>query len=104
MLNGAGDNYNSLKKLGDLIDINKENINSLTETVNGKETAITILPIEKGGTGANVASVALENLGGAPLSHASSSSTYGLSTATLYGHAKASDTIPKVNGTAYAGD
>lgn len=40
----------------------------------------------------------------APKSHASSSTTYGVSTAYYYGHAKASSTIPKAPGTtAYIG-
>ena len=38
-----------------------------------------------------------------PKSHASSATTYGVSTATNYGHAKASSTTPKSNGTATAG-
>lgn len=104
LLGGATSDYNTLQKLGNLIVNNTGAINNLREDVNKKENTITILSIEKGGTGANVASVALENLGGAPRSHASSSSTYGLSSASLYGHAKASATVPKINGTASAGN
>lgn len=39
----------------------------------------------------------------APTSHASSSTTYGVSTAYSYGHAKASSTTPAAPGTAYVG-
>lgn len=41
--------------------------------------------------------------GKAPTSHASSASTYGLATASLYGHAMASSTTPKAPGTASVG-
>lgn len=39
----------------------------------------------------------------APISHASSATTYGVSSASNYGHAKASGTTPKANGTAAVG-
>lgn len=39
----------------------------------------------------------------APISHASSGTAYGISTAANYGHAKASGTTPKANGTAAVG-
>lgn len=39
----------------------------------------------------------------APASHASSATTYGVSTASAYGHAMASSTTPKANGTAAVG-
>jgi hypothetical protein len=38
-----------------------------------------------------------------PKSHASTATTYGVSTANNYGHAKASSTTPKANGTASTG-
>lgn len=41
--------------------------------------------------------------GKAPNSHASNTSTYGISTAALYGHAMATSTTPKANGTAALG-
>ncbi len=41
--------------------------------------------------------------GKAPTSHASSQTTYGVSSETAYGHAKASSTTPKANGTASVG-
>ena len=83
--------------------------------------------IAQGGTGATTAEDALTNLGltataaelnymdgvtsavqtqingKAPTSHASSATTYGVSTASNYGHAKASGTTPKVAGTAAVG-
>lgn len=39
----------------------------------------------------------------APNNHASSATTYGISTASVYGHAMASSTTPKANGTAAVG-
>lgn len=41
--------------------------------------------------------------GKAPTSHASSTTSYGISTASAYGHAMASSTSPKANGTAAVG-
>lgn len=43
------------------------------------------------------------NIGAAPASHASSTTTYGVSTASNYGHAKASGTAPKAPGEAAVG-
>ena len=43
------------------------------------------------------------NLGAAPTDHASTGTTYGVSTASNYGHAKASGTTPKAPGTAAVG-
>lgn len=41
--------------------------------------------------------------GKAPTSHASTATTYGVSSASNYGHAMASSTAPKANGTAAVG-
>lgn len=60
-------------------------------------------PIDKGGTGATSAADARTNLGTPPISHASSGTTYGVSSASNYGHAKASATSPKALGTAAVG-
>lgn len=54
----------------------------------------TTLAIGKGGTGATSASAARSNLGVPPTSHASSGTTYGLSSATVYGHAMATSDAP----------
>lgn len=43
------------------------------------------------------------NVGAAPTSHASTETTYGVSSATNYGHAMASSTTPKINGNASVG-
>ena len=52
----------------------------------------------------NFATTISNQIGGkAPTSHASSSTTYGVSSASNYGHAKASGTTPKVAGTAAVG-
>ena len=54
----------------------------------------TTLPLNKGGTGATSASSARSNLGVPPTSHASTGTTYGLSSATAYGHAMAGKNTP----------
>lgn len=46
------------------------------------------LPIAQGGTGATSASAALTALGAAPISHASSNTTYGVGSTSNYGHVK----------------
>lgn len=69
----------------------------------GQATAITSVDIAHGGTNATTAAAARTNLGVPPISHAVSATTYGASSADNYGHAKASTTTPKANGTAYAG-
>lgn len=45
----------------------------------------------------------LDEIGAAPTSHASTATTYGVSSASNYGHAMASGTTPKANGTAAVG-
>lgn len=47
--------------------------------------------------------VQLQDGNKAPISHASTATTYGVSTASNYGHTKASSTTPKANGTAAVG-
>jgi len=85
------------------------------------------IPITNGGTGATIAATALANLGltataaelnymdgvtskvqtqlggKAPIAHSSSAITYGISTASVYGHAMASSATPLVAGTATVG-
>lgn len=63
-------------------------------TADSAGTLSTTLPIAKGGTGATSASAARSNLGVPPTSHASSGTTYGLSSATVYGHAMATSGAP----------
>ena len=60
-------------------------------------------PISMGGTGATTAPDARNNLGVPPTSHASTGTSYGVSTDTDYGHSKASSTTPTALGTAYVG-
>ena len=47
--------------------------------------------------------LAVKDSSKAPISHATSSTTYGVSSASNYGHAKASSTTPKAAGTAALG-
>lgn len=69
-----------------------------------KATALaSTLAVAGGGTGATTAAAARTNLGVPPTSHASTGTSYGVSTADNYGHAKASATTPKALGTASAG-
>lgn len=52
----------------------------------------------------NISSIQTSLNGKAPTSHASTTTTYGISTASAYGHAMASSTSPKANGTAAVGN
>ena len=54
----------------------------------------TTLPISGGGTGATSAANARSNLGVPPTNHASTGTTYGLSSASQYGHAMAASDAP----------
>lgn len=73
-------------------------------TATTAETLSETLPVNKGGTGATSSANARTNLGVPPTSHASTVTTYGVASATNYGHAKASSTTPKAAGTADVGD
>lgn len=72
-------------------------------TATTAETLSETLPVNKGGTGATTSANARTNLGVPPTSHASTATTYGVASATNYGHAKASGTTPKAAGTAAVG-
>lgn len=61
------------------------------------------LAVNAGGTGATTPEDARNNLGVPPTSHASPNTTHGESSASNYGHSKASSTTPKALGTASAG-
>ena len=61
------------------------------------------LAVAGGGTGATTVAAARTNLDVPPTSHASTGTSYGVSTADNYGHAKASATTPTALGTASVG-
>lgn len=69
-----------------------------------KATALaSTLAVPDGGTGGTTVAAARTNLDVPPTSHASTSTTYGISSATDYGHSMASSTTPKALGTAAVG-
>lgn len=57
-------------------------------TASSATTLSETLPVNKGGTGATTSAQARKNLGAAPTSHASSSTTYGLGSNANYGHVR----------------
>ena len=70
---------------------------SITGNAATADSAITIsttLEVGKGGTGATSSEQARRNLDVPPTSHASADTTYGLSSESAYGHAKASSDAP----------
>ena len=78
----------------------------ITGNANTATTATSLastLSLSEGGTGATTASAARSALGVPPTSHASTGTSYGISTASNYGHAKASATTPAALGTAAVG-
>lgn len=56
------------------------------------------LPVSRGGTGASTASAARSQLGASPIYHASSGTSYGKGSSSMYGHVKLSDTASASNG------
>lgn len=70
---------------------------SITGNAATADTAVSLsqtLVVGKGGTGATTSEQARANLGVPPTSHASANTTYGLSSESEYGHAKASSDNP----------
>ena len=70
--------------------------------LNGGSTEGTNLFTFNGST-AKTVNITPSAIGAAPTSHASTATTYGVSSASNYGHAMASSTTPKANGTAAVG-
>ena len=75
-------------------------VNAQGHVTGGNNNTVTLA---EGGTGATTAAAARTNLGVPATSHASTSTTHGVSTANNYGHAKASNATPLAPGTATAG-
>ena len=72
----------------------QDSITGNAATADSAVTISTTLEVGKGGTGATSSEQARANLGVPPTSHASANTTYGLSTDSLYGHAKATSSAP----------
>ena len=87
----------------DIADFN-DNADKIDTALKNHDTKLaeTVL-VSKGGTGATSAADARTNLGVAPISHASTATTYGRATSSNYGHAMASSANPVVAGTANVG-
>lgn len=72
----------------------KDSITGNAATADSATTLSETLVVGKGGTGATTAAQARSNLGVPPTSHASANTTYGISSESVYGHAKASSDAP----------
>ena len=72
----------------------QDSITGNAATADSAVTISTTLEVGKGGTGATSSEQARVNLGVPPTSHASANTTYGLSSESQYGHAKASSDEP----------
>lgn len=66
-------------------------------TAGGSGGGGSVVPVIAGGTGANNADTARENLGTPPISHAVDASTYGKGSASVFGHVKLSDSLEGAN-------
>lgn len=75
----------------------------ITDSSGNLTTSETISVTELGYLNGVTSNIQTQLAGKAPLNHASSATTYGVSSSTVYGHAKASGTTPKANGTATVG-
>lgn len=81
----------------------KGDLTGKADTAGTADKLASTLAVNAGGTGATTAAAARTNLGVPPTSHASTGTSYGVSTDNNYGHAKASATSPKALGTAAVG-
>lgn len=79
------------------------NITGSAATATTADSLSKILSVDKGGTGSTSPEGARENIGAAPVNHASTGGDFGASSATEFGHSKASSTSPKALGTASVG-
>ena len=87
----------------DIADFN-DNADKIDAALKNHDTKLAeTVTVSKGGTGATSAADARTNLGVAPISHASTATTYGRATSSNYGHAMASSANPVVAGTANVG-
>ena len=67
-------------------------------TASSAATLSQTLPVNKGGTGATTSEAARSNLGVPPTSHSSTNTTYGVGSASQYGHLKLSDATDSTSG------
>lgn len=72
----------------------QDSITGNAATADSAATLTETLVVSKGGTGATTSEQARKNLGVPPTSHASANTTYGISSESVYGHAKASSDAP----------
>lgn len=72
----------------------QDSITGNAATADSAVTISTTLEVGKGGTGATSSEQARRNLDVPPTSHASANTTYGISSESVYGHAKASSDAP----------
>lgn len=72
----------------------QDSITGNAATADSAVTISTTLEVSKGGTGATTSEQARRNLDVPPTSHASANTTYGVSSESVYGHAKASSDAP----------
>lgn len=76
----------------------QDSITGNAATASSAATLSQTLPVNKGGTGATTSEAARSNLGVPPTSHASTATTYGVATASQYGHLKLSDATNSSSG------
>lgn len=99
--NGNSDKIDTFAKATSDHIASKENPHNVTLeqvlTAGSSGGGGSVVPVTAGGTGANNADTARENLGTPPISHAVDASTYGKGSASVFGHVKLSDSLEGIN-------